>query len=159
MDRDIGYDEAITPDPRPGGVILLGEDDGTNPGGMLCDGLGTRDFNPLDGPIHLEAWGVSRAASFDAEGTLGDASTRLMQDPCLIGRLPTGELCMTGPVTECVQFGPLPLAFVADGLCFELGAPSEEWLNASDDPSGAVEKFMAEYKPLSTDGWQSGVMN
>lgn len=168
MERDQSYDEAITPTPHKGSVLLLVGDgetstlDGTRGIAYNLAPVGQRliHLDPLDGPVKLERWGVGGGIAFDGE--VGDdprkdpnAYKLSPSEAHIFGTLPDGQRIFTAPVTEALMFGPSRLAFVADGLCFELGEPDPDWANGN--ASLEVEGFMQAFKPLSTEGWMRGL--
>lgn len=163
MERDQSYDEAITPTPGKGHVVVLtnpesGDYHGTE--GITAEKQDILELDPLDGPIRLEDWALGSGITYDGHSHSSpddDPAAVHLNGESLLGKMPDGKLVFTAPVTEAVRFGPTPLAFVADGLCFELGAPSKDWLAVHAQPERTVEDFLATFAPLSTSGWQRGL--
>lgn len=150
-------------DPECGTVLVL-EGEGT-PGAYdnqpgISFHLGKEKLlrlSPMDGPIHLEAWGAGGGIAYEGDTEVGPDS-----DPealsCsdggthLYGLMPDGRRVFTAPIADIQRWVPngTPFATVVDGLVFELGTPDPEWLAASAYPPAEVlEQFISTFAPLN----------
>lgn len=110
------------------------------------------------GPYPLSGWSVGSAVAFepafDGATPDDDPGALFLDGQSLLGTLTDGSTVLTAPVVEARTVAGVRYAQVADGLLFQLGVPSTEWTELSDDPEGMVETFMQAYAPLDAEPLQ-----